>query len=78
MKATQGEIKWSNDWVAFMDNMLQIKILAVDTRQLYVPTSIAQLVIDPEMHLKKIESLRTGDETGDVELPISNSFGVIR
>lgn len=79
MKATQGEIKWRNDWVAFMDNMLQIKILGVDTRQLYVPTSIAMLAIDPQMHLNKIESFRTGDdETGDVDLPISNSFGVIR
>lgn len=62
-----------------MDNMLQIKILAVDTRQLYVPTSIARLSIDPQMHLQKIDSLRTGDdENSDVDLPISNSFGVIR
>ncbi|KAF5287178.1 hypothetical protein FQR65_LT12307 [Abscondita terminalis] len=45
-----GEIEWNGNWTAFMDNMLQIQILQVDTRGLYVPTYIDQLSIDTRLH----------------------------
>jgi len=51
-------IKWVDDWVAFMDNMLQIQILGEDTRLLYVPTFIERLSIDPETHLHEVNKLR--------------------
>lgn len=34
-----------------MDNMLQMQILNVDTRNLYVPTGINRLVIDAKRHI---------------------------
>ncbi|XP_023313671.1 fatty acid synthase-like [Trichogramma pretiosum] len=46
-----GHISWANNWVAFMDNMLQMQILGVDTRGLFVPISIKKLVIDTKAHL---------------------------
>ncbi|KAF7272913.1 hypothetical protein GWI33_014349 [Rhynchophorus ferrugineus] len=46
-----ASIKWEDDWVAFMDNMLQVKILQEDTRMLYVPTTIHRLAIDAKKHL---------------------------
>lgn len=51
---TSGHISWLNDWVAFMDNMLQMKILCVDSRGLYVPTGIKKMVIDTKAHLSQI------------------------
>ena len=53
---TKGTILWKNNWVAFMDNMLQIKIISGDTRGLFVPTGIAKLVIDPKSHINQIQS----------------------
>lgn len=52
-----GEVTWSNNFVAFMDNLLQTLILQEDNRSLYVPTSIEKLVIDPMKHADYIESL---------------------
>ncbi|KAK4878117.1 hypothetical protein RN001_010623 [Aquatica leii] len=52
LNITRGEIEWLGNWTAFMDNMLQIKILQVDTRNLYVPTYIDRLSINTEMHKK--------------------------
>ncbi|KAK9746603.1 Polyketide synthase dehydratase [Popillia japonica] len=41
LEGTCGMLKWSgNNWVTFMDYMLQFLIVPLDTRSLYVPTSV--------------------------------------
>ena len=55
INGSRGHIGWSSDWVAFMDNMLQMQILGVDTRGLFVPTRIKKLVIDTKAHLSQIK-----------------------
>ncbi|KAJ8679083.1 hypothetical protein QAD02_014870 [Eretmocerus hayati] len=74
-KGTKGHIAWRNNWVAFMDNMLQLQILGGDTRGLFVPTGITKLVIDTKKHL---DQLRTKLEE-DKEFPVivSSVLGVI-
>ncbi|XP_034946083.1 fatty acid synthase [Chelonus insularis] len=54
---TRGKITWANNWVAFMDNMLQMQILGMDSRGLFVPTGIQKLVIDTKMHLNQIRAM---------------------
>uniref|UniRef100_A0A8D8UL46 Fatty acid synthase n=1 Tax=Cacopsylla melanoneura TaxID=428564 RepID=A0A8D8UL46_9HEMI len=54
---TQGRIRWHNNWVAFMDNMLQLQILQYDTRGLFVPTSLQRLVIDVSEHINLLSTL---------------------
>nr|CAD7400388.1 unnamed protein product [Timema cristinae] len=54
---TTGKVQWSDNWVAFMDNMLQMQILQEDTRGLFVPTSIDKLTIDPKAHQSILQSL---------------------
>lgn len=39
-------IKWNDNWPAFIDSMLQLNILAKDSRTLYLPTRIQRLRID--------------------------------
>ncbi|KAK9884212.1 hypothetical protein WA026_005162 [Henosepilachna vigintioctopunctata] len=55
-QVTRAYIRWDGNWVAFMDNMLQLLILQMDTRLLYVPTSISQMIIDAKKHLEYVES----------------------
>lgn len=56
--ATVAKIEWKNhNWVAFMDNMLQLQILQEKYRFLYVPTSIERLTIYPGEHSKYIQAL---------------------
>lgn len=54
---SRGTIAWANNWVAFMDNMLQLQILGMDSRSLCVPTAIQKLVIDTKMHLNRIRAM---------------------
>lgn len=53
----RGYIAWMNNWVTFMDNMLQMKMLSCDTRSLYVPIEIQKLVIDTELHAQYIQNI---------------------
>lgn len=70
-QGTMGEIIWANNWVAFMDNILQIKILGTDTRGLFVPTGISKLVIDAKHQLYLMKSLSDGEKG-----KIYTSFGI--
>lgn len=55
---SKGRIIWfNNNWVSFMDNMLQMQILGADTRGLFVPTGIQKLVIDTKTHLNLLRAM---------------------
>lgn len=49
-KAVTGTLQWDNNWVSYMDTMLQFSILGKDQRELYLPTSIERVVINPTKH----------------------------
>ncbi|XP_020298388.1 fatty acid synthase-like [Pseudomyrmex gracilis] len=70
-----GHIRWSDNWTAFIDNMLQMKILLLDSRNLFVPTRIRKLVIDPEFHMKQIQT--TPDERANFPVRVYDSLDVI-
>ncbi|XP_067206014.1 fatty acid synthase-like [Linepithema humile] len=57
----KGHIGWMYNWVTFMDNMLQMKILGIDTRSIYVPTGIQKLVIDTKFHIQQIRDTAAND-----------------
>ncbi|XP_014487930.1 PREDICTED: fatty acid synthase-like, partial [Dinoponera quadriceps] len=58
----QGHIAWVNNWVTFMDNMLQMQVLCMDTRSLYVGTGIQKLLIDPRFHAQHIQNTTTEEK----------------
>lgn len=51
VSGSNGHIAWMSNWVAFMDNILQMMILGHNSRSLLVPTRIRKLTIDPKYHL---------------------------
>lgn len=57
----KGHISWMGNWVTFLDNMLQIMILGLDTRNLYVPTRIEKIVIDTKLHQQAIREMGLKD-----------------
>ncbi|KAJ8919483.1 hypothetical protein NQ315_002104, partial [Exocentrus adspersus] len=62
--AKKALIKWEDNWVTFLDNMLQLKILHTDTRLLYIPTFINRLTIAAKTHSKTVNSeILKGDKT---------------
>ncbi|XP_035742579.1 fatty acid synthase-like [Vespa mandarinia] len=64
----KGHIEWKRNWVAFLDNILQMKILILDTRGLFVPTGIRKLIIDTRAHQRYLQSLTTNKKYVPVQL----------
>ncbi|CAF3463515.1 unnamed protein product [Rotaria sp. Silwood1] len=52
---TYGELKWNNDWISYIDTMLQVHLIT--SQGLQLPTRIDSLRIDPKFHLESISSL---------------------
>lgn len=52
-----GKIKWNDNWPAFMDCMLQLNILANDSRSLYLPTRIRRVQVNSMKHTKALTNL---------------------
>jgi len=61
VSGTKGHIAWMSNWVTFLDNMLQIMMLGLDTRNLYIPTKIRKIVIDTKLHQQEIRKLDVED-----------------
>lgn len=52
-----AKIRWHNNWTALMDCMLQLNILGIDSRFLYLPTRIRKLRVDAKKHLSMISMI---------------------
>ena len=48
-EGTWGELTWSGKWIAFLDGMIQMSLLAKKNEGSCLPTLIKMLVIDPTM-----------------------------
>ncbi|CAH1131325.1 unnamed protein product [Ceutorhynchus assimilis] len=74
--AQLGSIKWEGNWITFLDNMLQMKILGEDTKLLYVPIFIQRLVIDASRHNSYVKTF--SEEVPILPVTISKETGIIR
>jgi fatty acid synthase len=62
-----GEVRWKDNWVAFLDNMLQMKIFWKDSRDVLVPTSLQKLTIDAKRHAAEVQELNpNNNEVGEL------------
>ncbi|KAH8036444.1 hypothetical protein HPB51_000546 [Rhipicephalus microplus] len=59
-----GKLNWADNWVTFIDTMLQFSILGNPVRTLRLPVRIQSCRVDPEIHAKIYE--KAGDAGIDV------------
>ncbi|XP_063541437.1 fatty acid synthase-like isoform X1 [Cydia strobilella] len=78
IEGTRGRLAWVNNWVTFMDCMLQLKIIGHDTRGLFVPTRIERLSIDASMHYNAISKMNPESTRQSFEVRVYPDVGVIR
>ncbi|KAJ8668386.1 hypothetical protein QAD02_010049 [Eretmocerus hayati] len=64
LDGTKGHIRWRNDWIAFLDNLLQISSFNRDASFVQVPVRLEEVFIDPIVHYNCIES---SDQDTDFE-----------
>jgi len=63
-----GKIRWSNNWVTFMDSMLQAWLFVEDTRSLFIPIEIQKLTINIKQHIVYLQSLDVNAEWGEFQM----------
>lgn len=51
---SNGMLLWRNNWVTFIDSMLQLNILRQTHHSVSQPTAIQSIVIDVDVHNKSI------------------------
>uniref|UniRef100_A0A2H1WWR5 SFRICE_007688 n=1 Tax=Spodoptera frugiperda TaxID=7108 RepID=A0A2H1WWR5_SPOFR len=78
VEGTRGRLSWVNNWVTFMDCMLQMKIIGQDTRGLFVPTRIEKLSIDAPMHCNAISKMNRASHNKSFEVRVYPNLNVIR
>ena len=49
----EGHLLWNDNWVSYLDTMLQIQVLSLPGRGLRLPTRMKALRIDPTLHNDK-------------------------
>ncbi|KAG5885209.1 hypothetical protein JTB14_012232 [Gonioctena quinquepunctata] len=74
-RGISGKLKWENNWISFIDTMLQFSILGQNTKELYLPTRLQRAFINPKEHLNAINSL---PEQEDLPVHMYRNIGVIK
>ncbi|CAI6345632.1 unnamed protein product [Macrosiphum euphorbiae] len=74
-KGVQGKLEWNGNWISYIDTMLQFSILGLKTKELYLPTRIQKIIVDPVKHLKTVESTA---EISPVPVYMYRDIGVIK
>lgn len=54
-----GKLAWNEDWISFIDTMLQFSLVGFNSRELYLPTRLQKVVINPEAHLAFVKEQQT-------------------
>ncbi|XP_026498403.2 fatty acid synthase-like isoform X1 [Vanessa tameamea] len=78
VQGTRGRLAWVNNWVTFLDCMMQMKIVTTDTRGLFVPTSIDKISIDVNIHYDNLPQVDLDSQTQSIEINVYPTVDVIR
>ena len=73
----EGTLTWNDNWITFMDTMLQISILTQPGRSLRLPTRIQSVRIDPSIHKEKIISTKSGKSSEFIIMDMTNQKNCI-
>ncbi|KAI8425437.1 hypothetical protein MSG28_007182 [Choristoneura fumiferana] len=57
---TVGLLSWQNNWISFIDSMLQFEIIAENTRESKVLTRIQRVLIDPTAQKEAVAAATSG------------------
>jgi len=55
-----GELYWFNQWIPYMDSMLQLTIVSTSHKLMYLPSRLQYAAIDPVSHKRLVEELPEG------------------
>ncbi|VTJ57756.1 Hypothetical predicted protein [Marmota monax] len=66
LEGNSGKLLWKDNWVTFLDTILQMSILSSGHHSLHLPTRITAVHIDPASHLQKVYALQGETQGADM------------
>ncbi|ESO05744.1 hypothetical protein HELRODRAFT_99033 [Helobdella robusta] len=57
-----GELAWFDNWISFLDTMLQMQVVGLSERDLRLPTRIQSIQINPLIHINKVITKEDGSK----------------
>ncbi|XP_070493665.1 fatty acid synthase-like [Chironomus tepperi] len=75
MDSSSAKLKWQNNWVAFLDCLLQLKIITKDSRSLALPIGIRKIIIKKLEHEKLMADL---GENPIVDVKYCSDLNILR
>ncbi|XP_037348616.1 fatty acid synthase [Talpa occidentalis] len=66
LEGNSGQLLWKDNWVTFLDTMLQMTILRTSQCKLQLPTRIGAIHIDPAAHRQRVYTLRGETQVANV------------
>ncbi|XP_076294356.1 fatty acid synthase-like isoform X2 [Lasioglossum baleicum] len=75
IKGTRGHIEWRKNWAAFVDNMVQLKLLSLDTRALHVGTGIRKITVDVKAYTDQVRNF--GEESIDLPVHVYSDYDTV-
>ena len=73
--ATAGELYWFNQWIPYIDTMLQFSILSISHKLLYIPSRLQYAAIDPILHNRLVKEL---PEDGGLPVYYYKNIGIVQ
>lgn len=55
--AITGELRWFNEWISYIDTMLQFSILSSSHKLMYLPSRLQYAAINPILHKRLVDEL---------------------
>ncbi len=75
-----GYLKWNDNWVSFLDTMLQIQVLSLPGHSMRLPTRIKEMHVNPSVHQQELIEVHSECKAVkvlvDSELDICTAGGV--
>ncbi|KAG5854295.1 hypothetical protein ANANG_G00036290 [Anguilla anguilla] len=64
----RGKLEWSDNWVTFLDTMLQMMVVGLAGRSLRLPTRIRSVCVDPALHAERVQDYAEGKRAVSVQV----------
>ncbi|XP_065199624.1 fatty acid synthase-like isoform X2 [Planococcus citri] len=72
-----GKIAWSNNWITFVEAMLQLHLLGIDKQQHYAIDHIQRIVLDAKKHEQEMQQNGNVSNKSGVGVKFSPSANII-
>lgn len=75
-QGTHGSLQWDDNWITFLDNMVQVFVIGFDTRAIYLPKSMKKLLIRSSQNNSKTINIKCCRTQNSISSPFVEIYGL--